>query len=151
MKKEIGLVCLFFILIACSKGTKYSKIPKISFYSLSDSILKASTAKKVYITFDFKDGNGDIGFKTANLFLIDSRKPSDTQKYLIPEIPSKFDPSNGLEGLIQLETNGAFLSLRDDTIHKKRDTLVWSLFMKDQAGNQSNVIETNRVILKDSL
>jgi|688.fasta_scaffold31266_8 hypothetical protein len=151
MRKAIFFMFSLVVIISCRKGTKYDKIPKISFNDLSDSVIKASTEKPIFIKFKFQDGDGDIGFNTKNLYLIDLRFINDTQRYLIPDIPEKFDPTNGLSGIIQLETNGAFLALRNDTIHKKMDTINWVLYMKDKAGNQSNIIAIPRLILKDSL
>jgi hypothetical protein len=151
MKKGMFLMLILMVFFSCRKGTKYSNIPKIRFLSLSDSVFKASTEKKIMLNFSFEDGDGDIAFGTKNLFLIDSRNMLDTQKYPIPDIPARFITANGLAGLITLESNGAYLALRTDPLHLKSDTLTWFLLLKDKADNQSNIIRTNRIIIRDSL
>ncbi len=150
MNKLILLLSVLILVISCSKETKYNNIPKISFLDLSHNLVKAGGDTLVKIRFDFEDGDGNIGFGTDNLFLMDSRS-GDTIPFRIPEIPEKFNPKNGLKGVIVVEYPAALLLLRTDTAHLKRDTLTWAMFMKDEAKNASNVIVSTPLILVDSL
>lgn len=136
------LLLLFpFIFASCKKNTNVSKIPAISFRSMDPASVKAGSDTTVLIKFNFEDGDGDIGFGTPNLFFRDSR---DTiwAPFLIPNIPDRFNPEAGLKGIIQVEYEAAFLLLRNDSLHKDYDTLHWDIYMKDKAGNESNIITT---------
>ena len=141
----LGWVCVAF-LYSCNKETKYSNIPKIKFDRMSNSIIKAGSDSTIKIRIEFEDGDGNIGFGTNNLFLSDSRY-NDTIPFMIPDIPEKFNPSNGLKGFIEIEYEAAFLLLRTDSLHVDSDTLYWDIYMKDKAGNASNTIRTSDLIL----
>ena len=100
----------------------------------------------VRIFIEFEDGDGNIGFGTENLFLKDSR---DTVfvPFEIPAIDERYEPENGLKGIIQVDYESAFLLLRSDSAHAERDTLFWEIYMKDEAKNESNRILTDYLIL----
>lgn len=141
------VICFaFLILYSCNKETKYSNIPKIKFLGLNTSRVQAGSDSTILIRFEIEDGDGNVGFGTKNLFLSDSRF-NDTLPYEIPKIPENYNPSNGIKGIIQLEYNAAFLFLRTDSAHSSLDTLHWQLYLKDQAGNMSNIIQTTELVL----
>jgi hypothetical protein len=146
MRFLTGLSLLILLLASCNKETKYSNIPKISFLSISPSVVQAGGDSIVKIKFDFEDGDGNIGFGSENIFVKDSRDTSQI-RFVIPTIPSKFNPENGLKGIIQIQYEAAFLLLRSDTSHLETDTLHWEIYMKDEAGNVSNIISTSDLIL----
>lgn len=108
--------------------------------------IKAGDTGMVRIFIEFEDGDGNIGFGTENLFLKDSR---DTMfvPFEIPEIDERYEPENGLKGIIQIDYESAFLLLRPDSVHTERDTLFWEIYMKDEAKNESNRILTDFLIL----
>lgn len=142
--------CLFIavilMLFSCNKVNKYAVTPKISFFQMSLNQLKAGKDTSFYVFVTFEDGDGDIGFGTNNLYFIDTRD-TDTVSYEIPSIPSRFEPQRGLSGSLQIEILGAPLLLRTDSAHKEQDTLVWDIYMKDQAGHLSNVVSSTPLIL----
>ena len=146
MRNLFILAILSLLLFSCNKKHSYSNTPKITFDRLSQNTTQAGSQDIIYIRFLFEDGDGNIGFGTNNLFLKDSR---DTvfQNYKIPDIPSKFNPEDGLKGSIQVSYEAAFLLLRSDSLHQESDTLTWDIYMKDQAGNESNTITTSPLIL----
>jgi hypothetical protein len=146
MQKMLLIVLTIALLASCNKETKYSNIPKITFKDMSHSLVKAGSDSVIRIRFDFEDGDGNIGFGTNNLFLKDSR---DTVfvPFMIPTIPDKFNPSDGLKGIIEVEYQAAFLLLRSDSLHLESDTLKWEIYMKDKAGNSSNTITTTQLVL----
>ena len=142
----IIILLTLVITYSCNKETKYSNIPKIKFLSLSHSVVKAGSDTDIVIRFDFEDGDGNIGFGTKNLILSDSRY-NDTIPYEIPVIEERYSPENGLKGIIQVSYSAAFLFTRTDSVHLESDTLRWNIYMKDQAGNVSNTIQTSDLIL----
>ena len=146
MRNVLIIAIISLIAISCNKKTKYSNIPKITFKNLSHNSVQAGGSETVLINLLFEDGDGNIGFGTNNLFIKDSRF-TDTLPYAIPDIPDKFNPESGLNGVIQINYEAAFLLLRSDTLHIESDTLTWDIYMKDEAGNVSNTITTSALIL----
>lgn len=146
MRGASYFLLLSLVLFSCNKNANLSKIPAITFRSMEPRSVQAGGDSTVVVKINFEDGNGDIGFGTPNLFFRDSR---DTVwvPFLIPNIPDRFNPEMGLKGVIQVEYDAAFLLLRSDSAHTNNDTLHWDIFMKDQAGDSSNVITTPDVYL----
>mgnify|MGYP001176874269 CR=1 FL=1 len=146
MRNVLIIAIISLIGVSCNKKTKYDNIPKLTFKNLSQNTIQAGIDTSIYINFLFEDGDGNIGFGTNNLFLRDNR---DTVwiPYNIPDIPDKFNPESGLNGIIQIDFAAAFLLLRTDTLHALTDTLTWDIYMKDKAGNISNTITTTPLIL----
>ena len=140
------LLSIAVLSTSCKKNANVSKIPSITFRSMEPQTVKAGSDTTVLIKFNFEDGDGDIGFGTPNLFFRDSR---DTiwSPFLIPNIPDRFNPESGLKGIIQVEYEAAFLLLRNDSLHLNNDTLHWDIYMKDKAGNVSNIITTPELYL----
>ena len=146
--RYIVLLLTFFVLLqtSCNKETKYSNIPKLTYRGMDRFQIKAGDTGMVRIFIEFEDGDGNIGFGTENLFLKDSR---DTVfvPFEIPAIDERYEPENGLKGIIQVDYESAFLLLRSDSAHAERDTLFWEIYMKDEAKNESNRILTDYLIL----
>lgn len=109
-------------------------------------MVKAGSDTDIVIRFDFEDGDGNIGFGKKNLVLRDSRF-NDTIPYEIPTIEERYNPENGLKGIIQVSYSAAFLFLRTDSIHAETDTMKWFIYMRDEAGNVSNTIQSTDLIL----
>jgi len=134
-------------IVSCNKETKYSNIPKIKFQSVSPAVVTAGSDSAVRVKFEFEDGDGNVGYNSNNVFFIDQRFPLDTIPFSIPVIPDRFNPDNGLKGIVQVDYEAAFLLLRPDSLHAERDTLRWDIYMKDKTGNISNLITTSDLIL----
>lgn len=141
------ILCFLLPLFACNRKSLYSDVPKITYKSMQPKIIQAgSSSGGTLISFIIEDGDGDIGFNTKNLYLKDSR--DSTQVIMkIPEIPSEYGPNNGIKGTITVSYLSAWLLLRSDTAHINSDTLHWDIFIKDEAGNVSNTIQTEDLIL----
>lgn len=108
--------------------------------------MKQGTDTTILVTIDFEDGDGDIGFQKDNLYFVDTRD-TDTVQYVIPSIPDRFEPKRGLRGTLEVQVLGALLVIKDTANHPETDTLVWDIFLKDLAGNQSNVVQSKPLIL----
>lgn len=147
MKKNfvffLSVAVLFFMVSGCSDATKkqveISKVPSIKFISMTpSSALKNSD--KVVITFEFTDGDGDLGDNTPdakNLFCTDSRN-SVTYEYRIPQLA----PDNAN---IIIKGNQSFelpaQGFIDDS--HSSETATYSIYIKDRQGNESNTITTD--------
>jgi hypothetical protein len=153
----VPALCLTTGFVACKKNTK-SPIPEISFIALApDTIHNGSYKDTAFLSFGFKDGDGDLGRDPLkgeyDVFLRDSRYVHDTSfvnpRFFFPTIPDDArDPINGLEGrgVIALRAFGASYSItpRQDTLHKLHgDTLTYQVWVVDQAGHISDTITTS--------
>ena len=142
-----GLLILLLFAAGCTKKSNLSEVPKITFKSLNPQVLRAgSSTDATLISFTFEDGDGDIGFGTRNLYLIDSRDSNEVAM-IIPTVPKEYSPDKGLKGTIEIIYLAAWLSLRPDTNHLTKDTMRWKIYMKDEAGHVSNEIYTDSLYL----
>lgn len=158
MKKWWGipLACSVIMLAAaCSKKNNNSPYPQITLTTFIPGSVKAGSDKDtVKLFYKFFDGDGDLGVSptpTNNSLIIlkDSRHTDDSLLYYMPSIdPSFVDPQKGLEGSSFVRIYASFLSLRPDSVHTNGgDTLTFSMYVLDNAGNKSNVITTPQLIL----
>lgn len=141
------LLILLLLVAGCTRKSTLSEVPKITFNSLNPQVLRAgSSTEATQISFTVEDGDGDIGFGTRNLYLVDSRDESEVAM-IIPTIPQEYQPQKGLKGTVEVIYLAAWLSLRPDTNHLTRDTLRWKIYIKDEAGHTSNTIYTDSLYL----
>ena len=147
MKKSILFFFIILTSISCNKKSTQSTPPKITFYTLSTDYFPSGYGQaKVSIFFNVFDKEGDIGFNEENIYLVDSRSPNDTQKFVSPNVPANENKS--LTALFETQIEGGFLIARKDSpVHYKTDTLFWTISIKDKAGNRSNFIKTSDLIL----
>lgn len=142
-----GFLILLLLAAGCTRKSTLSEVPKITFKSLNPQVVRAgSSTEATLISFTIEDGDGDIGFGTRNLYLIDSRDESEVAM-IIPTIPKEYSPKKGLKGTVEIIYLAAWLSLRPDTNHLTRDTLRWKIYLKDEAGHTSNTIYTDSLYL----
>ena len=152
------LVSVFFF-AACNKN-KASKTPEISLINMTpDSILQGSPEDTLFINFQLKDGDADLGVdqiaqvdpsqQKYDIYVRDARNDTFTG-YYFPEIDKEvLDPKKGIEGVCALTINGAFIYTRDDSLHQATgDTTHFELYIKDKAGNESNRITTGNLYIK---
>jgi hypothetical protein len=170
MRKYQIILFLFSIVAvltfnACYKEPNFSLTPEISFNKIEKFIRldQFSGAKKdsIILTVNFKDGDGDLGYNSDeigkkvsqtdyNYVVKSSRKikgkltefkPSETFSGFYPKLKTddKIGPIEGkLSYRIQIET--AFWPV-------KKDTLVFEIYIKDRAGNKSNSISTEPLVI----
>ncbi|CAN5453027.1 hypothetical protein BH09BAC1_BH09BAC1_18020 [soil metagenome] len=165
----IGLVscvlCLASTFTSCVEPPRYPNEPAIELVSVSADTIR-QLQDSVFIAFKFTDGDGDLGFEdlstadcelcdsscyshpTFTLFILDNRfniVDGDTVRCLktfnIPYIPPK-GATDAISGVITvLLTNEFCLPGR------AVDTVSYSIVIRDRAGNFSNRIETEKIIL----
>jgi hypothetical protein len=130
-------VALFFS--GCKKDAVISSTPSIKFISLTPNPA-IKYQDEITITIEYTDGDGDLGENTAdvkNLFVTDSRN-NVTSEFRIPQLAP--DNSNIIiRG--NLNINLPPQGFADDT--QNSETVTYSVYVKDRAGNQSNTIQTD--------
>ena len=140
---------------SCRKSDN-SPIPYLEFISLSpDTIKGGSIRDTAFLTFNFSDGDGDLGNDVTqgdyDVYLRDMRDSAfQIIRYPFPHIPDEaVDPVDGVKGTGAIALYGADLIPRQDTIHKFRgDTLVYQMWIMDRAKNQSNIITTTPLYIR---
>ena len=150
----VAAMALIMALPACKKaGSNNSEIPHINFLALQpDSVRPGSLKDTLYLSFDFTDGNGDLGNDPASgnydVFLKDSRDTAfPIMRYFFPPIPDDArDPIEGLRGQGVITIRGVTIPIRTDTLHALHgDTLTLDMWIKDQAGHSSDTITTTPI------
>ncbi|MCY7409590.1 MAG: hypothetical protein LH473_04900 [Chitinophagales bacterium] len=140
MIRLLTVSSLLFFIASCLNPPDYSIIPAIGFDSLSNNIAKVNE-DSITIYFNFTDGDGDIGSDDIpNMFFTDSRTgypdsfkipnvtPGGTVKAISGEVAYTFSQFNCIPGRI-------------------KDSLFYTIYIEDRAGNKSNEIITPTITL----
>jgi len=154
----IPFLALLFIL-SCTKPPDYPDEPVIKFNRLSKNTVKAGLGSpdSLMITFDFTDGDGDIGNEDngVNVQFKDLRDNSEFLTFSVPFIPVQ-GANNGISGEISiiLDLNIPICCITPEGTGNcfppfliARDTVVYEIYIEDRAGNQSNKIQTDPIFL----
>lgn len=158
-----ALLAASVLMVSCIKVENLPEEPSIQFrsFALYDSTdILGNDVKAGRITFYFEDGNGDLGIAdpdgtsadTTNLFFTLYRKingvftPAADDDILKPSpyrIPylEPIGQNDVLKGTIDITMLYYFYS--------KTDTVFYSFYIKDRAGNISNIDSTCVVVLGD--
>ena len=144
-------IVLTGIVASCKKTKNNNKLPVITFQGLdSNTVVSGASYDTVFIRFQVVDGDGDIAHVKDNngdrdIYITDSRT-GEVLQYWYPDIPSgTINPDEGVNAFVTLKVLAAFLSTRLD--HPLGDTLTYDLYVKDRAGNKSNVITTPKIYI----
>ncbi len=108
-----------------------------------------------FLVFSVKDGDADLGVDVTNkqgkfdIYVKDFRFDTGFAGYFFPEIDSKIkDPSKGLNGTVTFEFTPYILLPRTDSFHLVNgDTTHFEVYIRDQAGHESNHITTSQVVM----
>ena len=164
---------LFSVLIAvatlsaCVKAPSYPIIPAIEFKSVSSSLIKSGYTDT--ITFSFTDGDGDIGVTPSsadtcdqcglkhgdstclrmngfNVFLIDSRDTC-VGTYASPDVDfgGQYKAISGEVIVIRAIDSKKCFTV--PTPGCPKDTVVYTILLRDKAGHFSNPTKTTPVIV----
>jgi hypothetical protein len=142
----LPLLCLF---CACAKKKDRNKVPSIMLKGISTNEIKTGSSGFVHVFFSFADGDGDLGVKPSSgdfdIYTIDNR---DTAKvgYFFPfELPDLRQDNEPLTGDCALSLEGAYMLLRPT--RPGGDTVNYEIYIRDQAGNESNHINTGDIYI----
>lgn len=129
---------------SCKKQEPISAVPSLKFVSISPNPAK-QYQDEIKITIEYTDGDGDLGENTPdvkNLFVTDSRN-NVTSAFRIPQQA----PDNAniiIRG--KLNINLPPQGFIDDT--QTSETVVYSMYVVDRAGNQSNVVQSSAMVIQ---
>lgn len=149
------------MLWSCTKKPDLSPIPSISFGKMENNEGIYQAVDTTYVVVNFQDGDGDIGFagnETKDLFIIDTRESQgDTILRNIPLVP-ELGAESGITGEIRFPIVTCCVPpsieipicnpIPDEYPEYQRDTVVFKVFIRDRAGNFSNVIDLDPIYLK---
>ncbi|MGB3800008.1 MAG: hypothetical protein WA952_09335 [Lewinella sp.] len=142
----------------CVNPPEYPDEPIIAYEGASkDSIFAQITGipDSIVFQFSFTDGDGDLSSEdSTDIFYVDSRFPNTPTPLALPPIPRE-GTGNGISGdvfftlintgQVNCVYNGRFPA--QDPAYPL-DTFSLRIYMLDQAGNQSNTIQTDRIQIK---
>lgn len=143
-QNSLVLLLLIFIFSACdTDDVEYSRAPEISLNSLShDTILQYEDV--LLLSIKYQDGDGDLGFENPEdyaLFVRDVRLENFDGFYVGPLAPP--GQSIPIQGNLTVEFPSLFLFGSGQT-----EKTFFEIKMVDRAGNESNTIETDPVVIK---
>ncbi len=156
MYKLLIFSVLISVVCACTPAPDFSVVPKLTFNSVSRNTIRQSTLlplDSIQIKFNYEDGDGDLYSKdVVNVFLIDKRQNAEASTYVIPKIPN-LGKNKGISGEITLTMYAPCCLPPNGNPCEKladfpTDKAVYQIYIKDQAGNKSNVIETTPITIQ---
>jgi|SRR5690606_2112393 len=152
------LYFLVFCVLVCSGCEKvepeFPVEPQIYYQStIPHSLDLFGPVENVEVIFRFTDGDGDIALDPSEtepaIYLRRTRDSLlDPFTFPMPYIPKNIRPENeSVEGRVVLQLSKAYFSL--DSLHTALggDTISFDIYIQDQAGNRSNQITSEPVIV----
>lgn len=141
MRTLFFLIGLSLVLGACKKDKEegYSPVPQIEFLSISPQTVHAFS-DPIVITIRYRDGDGDLGENSPdakNAFVKDLRN-SLTYSFRIRQLAP--DENIKITGTLEIVVPGSTLLSGNST-----ESVKFSVYVKDRAGNTSNSIETGSI------
>ena len=150
MKLRSALIVSGCLLLAACEKNNMSKIPQISLVEAGPDSVKVNL-DTAYIVFNYADGDADLGnSSTSAVFVKDLRYDTGYVQYEFPYIvPSQEDPKKGLTGTGAVLLLQPPLTPRSDSMHMVHgDTTHFEMYITDRAGNASNHITTQDIIIR---
>lgn len=127
------------LIFSCKKDkVEISNVPEIKLVEVSPTQIREYKDKIVFNVY-YKDGDGDIGENAdgvKNLFVTDSRNQI-TYQFRVKQL-SPSGAGVAIEGNLMVELNNA--AILDGS---SSQAVEYSLYLKDRAGNSSNIITTS--------
>lgn len=152
-RNPILLLLAVLLLSSCEKN-EVSKIPQIGFLQFSPSIIQAGR-DTAFMQFSIRDGDADLGVTPGankyDIYIKDLRFDSaGFVGYLFPGIdPGILDPEKGITGTCTFLFIPQLLYPRTDSpVHYRFDTARFEVYITDRAGNNSNRIITDPLVMK---
>ena len=154
---QIFIFCLFLSSVGCVIAPDYPDEPVLTYNGISKNTIVqgVSNTDSFYISANFTDGDGDLGNEDENkfnLFLIDKRTGNLQDKFITPYVPPA-GASNGISGEISLLVYTTCCFFPDNIPpcesppQYPTDTISYELYIVDRAGNESNHIITEPIII----
>lgn len=157
------LMTALLLSYACRKPEVYPDIPAIEFKSIYTVKDNQGYDQNVYVTINFTDGDGDIGYYSKESGLNDPMFDDPTSPYYNNFIVKVFIKANGVWNTLDTPVSSRIPYLTPDGKNKAlkgeivreipvpaplvNDTLKYDIFIYDRALHQSNTITTSEIIL----
>jgi hypothetical protein len=145
-----GLVVLVIVMLVnsgCQKDDDpfANKVPSIELLSLTPQMVVEFEDSLVF-RIKYRDNNGDLGDNNPNvknLFITDNRI-GIVYDYRIQQL-APTGSAIAIEGTLQVTLNSV---ARTDT-SLTQETATFSVYVKDRAGNKSNVVTSGAITIKE--
>lgn len=152
MKYTLLLTLLVLTAASCQKKTSSPMATVISDLEISQRTVKGADRNDIlYMQFHFDDADGDIGGGTQDIRLVDSRDTGREFEFSLPIIRDEYKnpATGGVSGDAQLALGANLYFIpRADSVHALiGDTLIFKVFMIDQANHKSNVLTTDTIYI----
>ncbi len=155
----VALMTLFLVL-SCTKPPDYPNEPVIEFLSMTKNTMvqgRSIDDDFLRMTISFTDGDGDLGSNnnedTTKVYIADTRRDiPDIQPISIPMVP-ELGTGNGISGEATFVVNTSCCiypipaSNCEPLAGFPTDTIFYEIYIVDRAGNKSNVVRADPVIL----
>jgi hypothetical protein len=132
---------LMIILFSCNKEDEAeSTAPLLTFESITPSTA-TELSDEVNITIKYYDSDGDLGENNEsvkNLFVLDTRNNVEYSFRVQQLAPS--NASISIEGSLSINLGTLVI-----TNGSSSESAIFTLYMKDRAGNKSNTISTSAI------
>jgi hypothetical protein len=155
MRFYIGLLFAVSIL-GCAQKEEFPIEPTLQYIGASKNKMKQSPILKdtVFLKLAFTDGDGDIGYldginRVFDLIITDKRTGKIYDQFIVPSLPQK-GVNNGIKGTmdITLFTTCCILQPCDPFENQPDEKLPLEIYLKDRAGNKSNVVQIDNLTLQ---
>ncbi len=143
MYKAILFIVICFVVISCKKEN-YTTQPQISFLSITPSTWYSDNPSLTgpQLSFKLTDAEGDFGFQDTSISFVYIRLENDTlnppDSLAFPNLPIPNKSNLNVEVSVDIAT-----ALPPPHFPRPfTDSLYFELYVKDFAGNKSNVIKS---------
>ncbi len=164
LKYIIPLLVTFFLIESCKKLPKYGEVPEVDFggfevYRNRYNPLSLSYEDSVIFKVKFKDGDGDLGMDeedkkndTLPNFIMQTFVRSNAVFLDSVVYTGQFQPltlnAKGIKGPIEGELR--YVQTFSYADYGVRDSLKFSIRIKDRAGNFSNTVMTDILVVRNN-
>lgn len=156
--KLIHYLAYFLVIFATSCGgnntPEFPIEPELTLISATGNKFHfTSDTSAINFKFSLVDGDKDMGIgpKDSVIIFEDIRSDSIYQKFYLglPNIPRETIDGPTLKATIDVPLKAFNFVPRSDTVHliTARDTLVFRIYVKDDAGNHSNIVTSDTIYI----
>ncbi len=157
MSKYILFIAACLALLgSCVNEPVFSEIPRIESLGMTKNFMNQASPgnqDSTRVTIFFEDGDGDIGGDSLAIFVIDTRTDQVDVQFRVLEIPIE-GVSNAISGEIAFpilascciyDTGQIPCTPSNPVIDQE---VIYEVFLTDRAGNESNRIQLDPIILR---
>lgn len=161
LKVSMGKYILFIaacitMLGSCLNEPMFSEIPRIEGRGMTKTFMNQLSpleADSTLVTIFFEDGDGDLGGDSLSIFGVDTRTGQNEATFRFAAIPIE-GVSSAISGLIRfpiqatccIYTTGQIPCTPSNPVVEQ--PVVYEVFIRDRAGNESNRILLDPIILR---